>query len=420
MTFELANRSRRRNAQSLERFRKAVRKLQIILTANPNRNRNIAIQFGYNCEDDKQSSELAFDASYFKAKGQRQLSTEVKQTLIKLPEYRTEEDVISALASLRMRVEPFREFPIKMQQSIVRVGWFESFEVGRLIIRQGHRAEQFYLILSGTAVVNVTSKDPETGDKISNDVAYLRNGDSFGELALIHHAKRNASVKCRTDVELLAIDRKDFLAIFVQTTQPPEFLGFLHSLEQLSDWPVNLLPFHDPNICLFTYFRRGNIITHDSVESKWLYVVKSGTCRIIKRMDYSLCLDCSVGNHRNNFIKRTAEQTNCQSCFIQLGKLNAGDIFGLSDLIFKGIFVPLCAALVSDGAECILISKRFFNQHLSEGLRKHLLRTIRPYPSPEALQQQFHLNAEWESFKKVTLMKSIDKIRRKEALGSPR
>ncbi|XP_071950952.1 uncharacterized protein [Antedon mediterranea] len=210
----------------------------------------------------------------------------------------------------------------------------------------------------------------------------------------------------------------DFLAIFVQTKQPPEVIEFLRTVQQLSDWPVHKLPFEKPNTCLFTYFRRGKIITPDSVASKWLYVIKSGSCRILQRLDSSLCIDCSVGNH-NKF--GTTEDIICQSCYIQLGKLNVGDIFGMAELIFKDILVPLCSALVSDGAECILISKRFFIQHLSDDLREHYLRTIRPYPSPDVLQHQFHLNAEWERFKKSTLMKSVDKIRTKTKEGdSPR
>lgn len=50
------------------------------------------------------------------------------------------------------------------------------YDAKRVIVRQGHRAEAFYFILSGSVVVMVT--DPETNT--AQPVAYLYKGMTFG------------------------------------------------------------------------------------------------------------------------------------------------------------------------------------------------------------------------------------------------
>lgn len=43
----------------------------------------------------------------------------------------------------------FSEFPLQRQYAIARVSILEEFERGRVILREGHRAEKFYLIVDG-------------------------------------------------------------------------------------------------------------------------------------------------------------------------------------------------------------------------------------------------------------------------------
>jgi CRP-like cAMP-binding protein len=43
------------------------------------------------------------------------------------------------------------EFPLQRQYALARVSVLEEFERGRVILREGHRAEKFYLIVDGTS-----------------------------------------------------------------------------------------------------------------------------------------------------------------------------------------------------------------------------------------------------------------------------
>lgn len=65
-------------------------------------------------------------------------------------------------------------------QSFVLLFFLLSFGPGRVIIRQGHVAQNFYLILSGTAVVTKVSHSKKTGELFSKTVALLKKGKYFG------------------------------------------------------------------------------------------------------------------------------------------------------------------------------------------------------------------------------------------------
>lgn len=76
---------------------------------------------------------------------------------------------------------------------------------GHTIIKEGDMGEQYYLIKKGNATVTKTSK---SGKKVI--VAELKEGDFFGEDALLSEEKRNATVKMTTEGIIMSLDRSDF------------------------------------------------------------------------------------------------------------------------------------------------------------------------------------------------------------------
>jgi CRP-like cAMP-binding protein len=77
------------------------------------------------------------------------LSDEAK-LILKMPvERRTDEYVKLAVASLIEAVPEYEDFPNNIQKSIARVAMLQEFEAGRVIIRQNHKADNFYFIVSG-------------------------------------------------------------------------------------------------------------------------------------------------------------------------------------------------------------------------------------------------------------------------------
>jgi putative ABC transport system ATP-binding protein len=80
----------------------------------------------------------------------------------------------------------------------------ESFKPGEKIIRQGEIGDKFYIIEAGEVEVSGT-KD---GKAFAG--AKLKEGDFFGEVALLTGAPRNATVTARTDVQVLTLAKEHF------------------------------------------------------------------------------------------------------------------------------------------------------------------------------------------------------------------
>lgn len=67
-------------------------------------------------------------------------------------EERTEELVRLAVAALIIAVPEYGDFPPNIQRSIAKVCHLDKYETGRVIIRQGHKADNFYFIISGISI----------------------------------------------------------------------------------------------------------------------------------------------------------------------------------------------------------------------------------------------------------------------------
>lgn len=91
-----------------------------------------------------------------------------------------------------------RELLRVMQVATVRVA-----RDGEVVIRQGERGEDLYIVLAGTLRVS-------QGDAV---LTHLGEGAHVGEMALIRNAPRSATVTSEGQTELIVVKRADFLEI---------------------------------------------------------------------------------------------------------------------------------------------------------------------------------------------------------------
>lgn len=82
----------------------------------------------------------------------------------------------------------------------------QCFPSGTGIIRQGDLGDRFHLIYRGTVSVSVDRNG------VSSNVAELKSGDFFGEVALLREEPRNATVTAITEVETFSLSKDQFLA----------------------------------------------------------------------------------------------------------------------------------------------------------------------------------------------------------------
>jgi CRP/FNR family cyclic AMP-dependent transcriptional regulator len=74
---------------------------------------------------------------------------------------------------------------------------------GKVMAEEGDRGREFFVLLEGEA-------DVKKGDTSINT---MREGDFFGEIALVTQMPRTASVTATTDVRVLVITERDFGAL---------------------------------------------------------------------------------------------------------------------------------------------------------------------------------------------------------------
>jgi alkyl hydroperoxide reductase subunit AhpC len=84
------------------------------------------------------------------------------------------------------------------------------YPAGETVIEQGAPADRVFVITAGEA--DIVRRRDDGGEF---RVATLGPGEHFGEIGLLLEARRTASVRARTDLELLALDREAFRELVV-------------------------------------------------------------------------------------------------------------------------------------------------------------------------------------------------------------
>ena len=80
---------------------------------------------------------------------------------------------------------------------------------GKVMAEEGDRGREFFVLLEGEAEVT-------KGDRTINT---MREGDFFGEIALVTKMPRTASVTATTDVRVLVITERDFGALLKRSPE---------------------------------------------------------------------------------------------------------------------------------------------------------------------------------------------------------
>ena len=108
-----------------------------------------------------------------------------------------------------LQSEAFIKIPPSMIQSLLIKMETMPVKAGAVIIRQGDSGDYFYNLHEGRCAV--TRQDAPDGE--DHLLAELREGDSFGEDALVSDEKRNATVSMLTDGLLMRLAKKDFIEL---------------------------------------------------------------------------------------------------------------------------------------------------------------------------------------------------------------
>lgn len=85
----------------------------------------------------------------------------------------------------------------------------KKFGAGEVIVREGDNGDALYMIRSGTVEVVAAGRDGK-----AVHIADLKHPAFFGEMALMTGEPRTATVRARTDAELIEVSRDGFVELF--------------------------------------------------------------------------------------------------------------------------------------------------------------------------------------------------------------
>lgn len=111
-------------------------------------------------------------------------------------------EAIELLDNLAM-VDFLRDLPLSRSRHLLQVSMRMTIEAGEKIVTQGTHGDSFYIIVHGTVAIVRDGKP----------INRYRAGDYFGEMAILLDKPRSADAVAVTDVDLIAIDRNDFLSV---------------------------------------------------------------------------------------------------------------------------------------------------------------------------------------------------------------
>ena len=116
------------------------------------------------------------------------------------------------------RLPVFKACSKRELEAVARIGTAIPVTPGYVLTRQGRVGHEFFIVLRGEASCAIDGRE----------VARFGPGDFFGEMSLIDHQARSATVVAETDMEVIAIDVREFNAML--TTTPAAARAILSTL----------------------------------------------------------------------------------------------------------------------------------------------------------------------------------------------
>ena len=302
-----------------------------------------------------------------------------------------------------------------------------------IVIRQGDQGDCLYYILHGLVSIQLSIQiDTGIQDKnqivnVEKNIGELRDGEIFGELALLYNIPRTASVIALTDTSLIKIDKMPFTKYLknVFEGQLQDQIEFLQICPIFNKMPKELLIKLGIR-SVIKKFATGQIILKNDTKSESIFVIRRGTVKVIKEIlfiknenkirkkrlrrnrsqildyeDYTnrqqlenekvlelLALGPSEEDMReDNFIKKS----------ITLEILKIGDIF---PSYYSSNELYLDVQFESDNP-CELIELDI--SHIKEIIPEtfeFIKKYSKPYPSEEFLRRFHYYNESWLKYKK--------------------
>jgi putative peptide zinc metalloprotease protein len=152
---------------------------------------------------------------------------------------------------------------------------------GAAVVRQGERAEAFYLVRRGT--FQVVEENPDTGAE--RVLRVLGRGEAFGETALVRAAPRAATVRALEESQVFEIGKGTFDQLLRDMVHVPEFAPTMQAVAELRELPpfASLEPDELSDLLRhgdWVTFAPGEVIIHQGDVGDAFYAIRSGQAEV--------------------------------------------------------------------------------------------------------------------------------------------
>lgn len=289
--------------------------------------------------------------SYF---AHSEVSLSELQTILSIPPADRSDSDIRVLTFFTAHIKVFSELlannDTEAHSECCRTLSYEEFNTGdvsttQFVFHAGDEASKFYLIISGSC--GVLAPVMKRGGKTEyKQLALLRQGEYFGELALINYKPRAASVICREQTHLAVLERDDYLRVLGKTHNGAlqTKVNFLCQLPIFAKWNRSQVQAVSYFFRERSYKRNQSLFESGSPVSE-VFVITKG--------EFQLCKDLRNGKCR------TYHSANTPHFQLDVTVISSGELVGGEELV-SGQHYPFSCICRSTKGEVLFISKEDF------------------------------------------------------------
>ena len=160
----------------------------------------------------------------------------------------------------------------------------EDHAAGTVLVRQGDVADAFFVLLEGS--VDVSRK---VGDDPDVFLRTLEAGASFGEIGLLKHVPRTATVRAQSDVRVLRVPRSTFMQIVADNDVTSGDLGALFKRRYVQQGLARAMPALDVGMLTslasdfqLVHHKPGDVIIQEGNAADAFFVIVRGAVDVFK------------------------------------------------------------------------------------------------------------------------------------------
>jgi CRP-like cAMP-binding protein len=262
---------------------------------------------------------------------------------------------------------------------------YEQHPAGEFLFQAGEEGSKFYVIISGSVGVLAPVKRYKIVKPEYRQLALLRQGEYFGELALINYKPRAASIICREASHFAVLERDDYLRVLGQA-HDQTLKGKLQLLLQnpaFSNWSKTALQSLSYFFRERQYKRSQTLYRTDEIPTE-IFIVSKGEFQLTKRVNS----EGPEGTHRLE---------------LDVTLVATGELLGAEEVLSGVVYQYTCVCRSTQG-EVIYISREDFL-----GRVRRNEETIKHFHSMNQVKEEYRL-------KRIQKMTEFAEITRNDRL----